>query len=1265
MSHAGRASGNQPFWRSHADCLGTGSETEGFVVRHEHPNDASSLLTSRSGDDSLPHMFTSSAGLADAALNALDTHIAILDSDGTIVAVNDRWRELVRRNGPSFLHGEVGASFLRVQPGSTEHDCPTGRVLAKGISDVTAGTRDEFEAEFPYHGHDGQGWFYLRAVALRNDAECHVLLACEDISKLKLAEESWQAAERHYQALLSHVPGTVYLTEPDDLGNVIFRSFGDGHSLGYSDDTWRRDPTIWKKLLHPDDVDLLAENDRRAMEDGEPFTLEYRYVDREGGIVWMQDSATLIRDDAGNPLHWLGIALDITAHKNIEMELQASQEQFRSAFEDASVAMAIITLDDSYVKVNRPYCELFGMTEEQFLTAEVNGLIHPDDQEEAWEQRNALVAGEIARIQTERRLIHSDGTSFHALLGVSLIHDAEGTTFLLSQIQDITERKLAEERIRESEELFRSAFESAATGMAFVAFDGTFLGVNPVLCELVGYTEAELVGRNYRDITHPDDVDISEETGNAVASGVSRTVEFEKRYLHKEGHIVWVHMTTSVVRDADGKPLYHITQMHDVTPRKAAEDAVRQSEEQFRGLIQNASDMIGIIDSDMAIVYESPAIEVSLGYKPEDLVGKSAEVVLHPEEIEGIRQFVAELMEHPGQHLPLLFRCRHIDGSWRWLEATVTNLLHVPGIAGFVINARDVTDRRRVEQAIRESEERFRSAFDDASVAMAILSLDDVILRVNDALCELSGYQEHELVGRRGIEMSHPEEYGLDVLRMTQVLRGEVKSFQMERRYVHRDGSTIWGLVNISAALDADGYPVHLLAQIQNITERKELEQNLQHQAFHDALTGLPNRAMLLERLGVALDVRDTDSGTLALLFLDLDNFKVVNDSLGHVAGDDLLMEVARRLTRGVARGDIVARLGGDEFAVLVSNLPGSEEAVTVARRLVESFEPPFVVQGRQIKTSTSIGIVTAGTEDTPDDLLRKADVAMYRAKTRGRNRIELFDSAMQADALLRLEMEHDLRNAISDQQFVVHYQPTIDLQKRTISGIEALVRWDHPVRGIIPPEVFVPLAEETGLILQVGQIVLRAACEDARRWIDAGVLARDAMIGVNLSARQFVQPNMVSEITAILAETGLNPGQLVLEMTETALMEDIDGAVQRLDALSELGVRIAIDDFGTGYSSLSYLRRFPVDVLKIDRSFVLRLETSTADAAIVTAIVSLATSLGIRSVGEGVETVEQLKRLMLLGCHGAQGYLFSRPVPADQLEQVLATCLTPLTSNT
>jgi diguanylate cyclase (GGDEF)-like protein len=442
---------------------------------------------------------------------------------------------------------------------------------------------------------------------------------------------------------------------------------------------------------------------------------------------------------------------------------------------------------------------------------------------------------------------------------------------------------------------------------------------------------------------------------------------------------------------------------------------------------------------------------------------------------------------------------------------------------------------------------------------------------------------------------------------------------------------------------------------VSELAMRKSAEQQLVHDAFHDALTGLPNRALFMDRLGHVLGLRKRRKNYLfAVLFLDVDRFNIINDSLGHTAGDQMLVELAQRLVLSLRPGDTVARLGGDEFCILLEGLDSPSDATQVAGRILERLAAPFTLGGQEVYASASIGIVLGATGDeSPGDILRDADTAMYRAKLRGKSRYEIFDAAMHAHTVARLRLETDLRRALERHELRVHYQPIVSLRTGCIAGAEALVRWQHPERGIIPPLDFIPMAEETGLIVPVGEWVLRTACRQAREWRDAGL--PPLSVSVNLSAGQFHQPKLPELIGSVLAEVGLEPSALELEITESVAMRDTNFSTRMLDELSSMGISISIDDFGTGYSSLAYLKRFPIHSMKIDRSFVQDLARDSDDAAITTAIITMAHSLNLKVVAEGVETSEQLSFLLSKRCNSMQGYYFSRPIPADQLARLLA----------
>ena len=444
---------------------------------------------------------------------------------------------------------------------------------------------------------------------------------------------------------------------------------------------------------------------------------------------------------------------------------------------------------------------------------------------------------------------------------------------------------------------------------------------------------------------------------------------------------------------------------------------------------------------------------------------------------------------------------------------------------------------------------------------------------------------------------------------------------------------------------------------LHDISDHKAFELRLAHQATHDPLTGLPNRTLLLDRLEGALARALRHNRRVAVLFLDLDHFKVVNDSLGHSLGDRLLVGIAERLTVALRPGDTVARFGGDEFVILCEDLVDDAEAILIAERIDEALSGPFTIDDTEVFMGVSIGIALPDGRDTEaETLIRDADAAMYRAKDRGRARWELFDNAMRASAVDRLDIENALRRALERRELRIFYQPIIDLHDGTIDGVEALLRWEHSERGLLPPLDFITVAEETGLIVPIGSWVLDQACRQVQRWQSVSNNPRPLRLSVNISGRQLGHPRLVEDVAAVLADTGINPAHVELEITESVLMDDVDMSAETLGRLHQLGIKLAVDDFGTGYSSLSYLRRFPVDLLKVDRSFVDGLGEDPSDSAIVTAIITLAHALGLSAVAEGVESPLQLAELRRLGCDRAQGYFMARPAGGHEIGELLAS---------
>jgi diguanylate cyclase (GGDEF)-like protein/PAS domain S-box-containing protein len=564
---------------------------------------------------------------------------------------------------------------------------------------------------------------------------------------------------------------------------------------------------------------------------------------------------------------------------------------------------------------------------------------------------------------------------------------------------------------------------------------------------------------------------------------------------------------------------------------------------------------------------------------------------------------------------------------------------------------RHAEEQKRITQALRKSEEHFRSAFDYAAVGMALVGTDGSWLSVNRSLCKLLGYSEQEMLEMNFQAITHPDDLGESLADMYQMVEGKLVNTTREKRYIHKQGHIVWATISTSSVFDEHGKPMHFIMQAQDITERKQAEEQLHHAAYYDSLTRLPNRALFTEHLQLAINRANNHRDHLyGVLFLDIDRFKNINDSLGHVVGDQLLKAVAQRLSRCVRPEDTVSRFGGDEFAILLNGMNHAADALAITERILRSIESPFKLSGYDVFTSTSIGIAlsTIGYSNT-EDILRDADTAMYRAKEQGKGRFEVFDKVMHARAISRLQLENDLRYALERKELEVYYQPIINLDGGSISGFEALIRWNHPVRGMVSPADFIPVAEDTELIIPIGHWVLFEACRQVREWQTLYPFAKPLTISVNLSGKQFKQPDLVGQIKQILYQTGLDPHCLRLEITESMVMEDAEAATAMLRQLRSLNVQLSIDDFGTGYSSLSYLHRFPVNILKIDKSFVGRMAVDEESMGIVETIITLASKLKMCVVAEGIETKEQWDKLKALQCEYGQGYLFSKPVPAQQ----------------
>ena len=687
--------------------------------------------------------------------------------------------------------------------------------------------------------------------------------------------------------------------------------------------------------------------------------------------------------------------------------------------------------------------------------------------------------------------------------------------------------------------------------------------------------------------------------------------------------------------------------------KEEAEQTAAETGERFRALVQNALDMILVVGSDGLISYASPSFETSLGYPPEESVGLEASGLLSEDDVDKVRESGTDSgVEGIPHHAEV--RIRHRDGNWRWCDVTLTNLAHVHGIEGWVVNLRDISERKMAAEALRQAHEQFRSAFENAPIGMGMVDLSATIVQTNPAFDKIVGRPSDELVGVNLFELTHAEDRQPTRDAVRRFVADGAQSYEAEMRYVHRSGRDVWVSLRASCVRDDEGAPLYLIVQVEDISERRELRERLAHAAVHDPLTGLPNRVLFSDRLETALRRSRRDGRVVSVMFLDLDHFKLVNDSLGHEAGDQLLCHVARKLEGVLRTGDTLARFGGDEFTVLCE-VGNRDDAMEIAGRLVAAMHEPISLEGGDQYFSISVGVAFSETGDEHGiELLRNADAAMYTAKDRGPGHLNVHEADAEESNVYRLRTSNELHEALERGEFELHYQPIVELHGETLVGLEALVRWRHPTRGLLLPDEFIGVAESSGLILPLGRWVIDEACRQGASWhrlrAEAGQEPGRVNVSVNVSARQLSDPAFLDVVVASLEHNGLDPDQLWFEITESMVMRQGAPPVALLQSLRELGVHFEVDDFGTGYSSLSYLKQLPVETLKIDRAFVAEIDTNPDDTAIVRSIIALGEALGLSVVAEGVERNSQADALRALGCFLAQGFLYGRALPADQL---------------
>jgi len=1050
-------------------------------------------------------------------------------------------------------------------------------------------------------------------------------------------------SEAKYRGFIENLSVMFYAAEPFPPYSPTYISPAFAQ-FGYPLEEWSESADFWTRVLHPEDRDWVLEKTEAAMRAGAETDYEYRIVARNGATCWVRDRGSFIRDEQGNSIAWQGIILDITERKLDEQRLQRSEKLYRTlAHSIPQTGVVLFDRDYRYTLADGSLLEKHGFSRQMFEGKTLWEVFSPEICEEWSDYYRRALGGETVSLEQE-------GEEGWFQIYVVPVKNERGEIFAgMVMWQDVTKQKASENALRESEQRYRALSEKSLGLICAHDLAGNLLSVNPAAAKSFGYDSAEeLVGKPLQSLVPPDAVPLFD----AYLERIKATGEFFGlfRVLTKNGEEKILRVSNTLYQES-GKPAFVLGNAQDIT-------SLKRTEQELRALFEAMTDVIIVLDKNGRYLKIAPT-NPSLLYRPaEELVGKTLADTFPAEQARMFLDVVRNALE--TKQTQTLEYTLPIAGREVWFAATVA-----PMIADTVILvARDITERKHAEAALIESEARYRSLGEGIMHQVWTAQPDGKLDYVNGRALDYFGRTAEEILGESWQTVVHREDLPESVKRWTHSLESGI-DYDMEFRLRRHDGEYCWHKARATAGLDADGNIVNWYGTNTDINDKKIAEAKLNHNALHDALTNLPNRIKFMNQLERAVSRAERSSEfKFAVLFLDLDRFKIINDSLGHSIGDKLLVAIAERLESCVRPSDIVARLGGDEFTVLLNNINEPADAVRVASRLLEKISAPFRLDSYEVVTSASIGIIISDeVRRLPEDFLRDADTAMYRAKAAGKSRYEIFDREMHIRNMNLLQLENDLRRAIEREEFRVFYQPIITLETGEIREFEALIRWQHPQHGLVSPNEFITMAEETGLIIPIGIWILEEAARQTAEWQKRFLFHKNLSISVNLSAKQLMHPNLTAQVAAVLEKTALDSRCLKLEVTESMVMENSDQALTVISELNRLGIALSTDDFGTGYSSLSYLHRFPFSRLKIDRSFVSKMDSDQKSEAIVRTILLLAQNLNIEVVAEGIETTPQLNSLRQLGCRTGQGYLFSKPVTAEAAARLLQNGLQSDTS--
>lgn len=1132
------------------------------------------------------------------------------------------------------------------------------------------------------------------------------------VVRLKQAEVALRESQRQLAALIGSLPGIAFSCVNDGEWSTQYLSEGCLKLTGYTSEelSGTNRLTTYNAITDPEDLPEVLATIEQAIAQKQSYVAKYRIRTKSGEQKWLWERGRGVFDSDGKALSLEGFITDITDLKRTEDALRESEERFRSLITNVPGAVYRCAPDAEWTVqfISDLIEEISGYPASDFLQNCVRtfpSMIYAEDA--AWvEQAIRDAIAEKQPYVLEFRIVRADGSIRWVYEQGQGVFDETGNLLCFDGVLfDITKRRQAERALQEQKDLLRLVLDNIPQYIFWKDHNSTYLGCNRIFAEAVGVGLPEaIIGLTDYDIPAytPEEAKYFRACDRWVIDQDQPDLHVLEIQPHADGKRTWIDRNKTPIHDAEGNVIGILGTFEDITERRRSEEALRQAEEKYRSIFENAVEGIFQTSTDGRYLTANPMLARIYGYdSPEDLMSNLTDIKHQLYVDPGRRNEFKQLIQEQEAVWGFESQIYRKNGTVIWISECARTMRGENGeLLGYEGTVEDITDRKQSEVELYRRDSLLQGVAEATNHLLTNVDYEAAIAEALSKVGKAAGvdrayiYENHPHPTTGEVAMSLRFEWtqqsiesgihkpywqnqsysNFGMTRWYEILAsggsvgGITKEFpSAEQEILNRDNirsilmvpilieDQFWGYVGFDECREErqwsrseESILIALAASIGGAIQRKWTEEMIRYQAFHDLLTGLPNRILFSDRLLLELERSQHDNTLLAVMFLDLDRFKVINDTLGHAVGDRLLQDATQRLVSCLREGDTIARWGGDEFTLLLPQIDSLEDVSNTAQRILDAMKPAFHPDGHELYITNSIGIALYPYDgDDAQVLLKNADAALYQAKEQGRNNYRFYAPAMNSQASELLTLANRLHHALEWGEFTVYYQPQVNTTTGEVSQMEALLRWQHPELGIISPEIFISLAEANGLIVSIGEWALRTACAQNKAWQDAGLPS--LRIAVNLSARQFQQPNLVERVARILQETGLEPRFLELEITETTVMGDVDFTCAMLCDLSAMGVQISMDDFGTGYSSLSYLKKFPLHTIKIDQSFVRELVTNPQDMAIVTAVATLGKGLNLRVVAEGVETQEQMQLLRSLHCEEMQGYLFSKPLPTEE----------------